>query len=507
MRRSMRRSAPLLLLLLLASACTVGPDYKQPEPQAPAAFAEPQPSDGGVDLAAWWQAFDDPELTHLIEIGLAQAPDLQTAQSRVREARFEVIEARSAGLPSVNGSGNGEYIRSQQIGGSDVGKLIDRVTGGQTGGTGTTANAGNVSIPRDIKTFSAGFDASWELDLFGGVRRSVEAARAQEEAAQWNARDARVQLAAEIASDYLQMRGYQEQARIAAAEADRQARSLSILQHTAQVGLVPQGNAIRQRTQLAQAQAQISPLKAQAGAQIHAIGVLIGETPEALIAELNTDMPLPKVPPQVPPGLPVDLIRRRPDVRAAERQLAAATAQIGVAVADLYPKITLTAMPQLATAWLGGFFLGKTFDLTAQGALSFPIFDFGQRRAAIEVRREEREQAYIQWRQTVLGALRDVEDVLVRIAGERDSNADLRDGVVAAQRSLATVQAQYQVGLQDYTPVLDGQQQLLQAQNNLAQSDVRLRTDLASLYKALGGGWSAADAPPVRPVIEDAPKR
>lgn len=505
----MRRSAPLLLLLL-ASACTVGPTYKAPEPPAPAAFAEPQPTDGGVDLATWWTAYDDPELTHLIEVGLAQAPDLQTAESRLREARYEVIAARSAGLPSVNGTGNAEYLKFQQIGQkSDIDKLAQQIGGAQagnaTGGTGSSTNLG--SIPRDFHTFSAGFDASWELDLFGGVRRSVEAARAQEQAARWTARDARVSLVAEIASDYLQMRGYQEQARIAAAEADRQARALSILQHTAQVGLVPQGNAIRQRTQLAQAQAQIGPLKAQAGAQIHAIGVLIGEAPEALIAELNTDVALPKVPPQVPPGLPVDLIRRRPDVRAAERQLASATAQIGVAVADLYPKISLTAMPQLATAWLGGFFLGKTFQLTAQGTASFPIFDFGARRAAISEREEQREQAYIQWRQTVLGALRDVEDALVRIAGERDSNADLRGGVAAAQRSLATVEAQYQVGLQDYTPVLDGQQQLLQAQNSLAQSDVRLRTDLASLYKALGGGWSEGDAPPMRPAIQDAPKK
>ena len=505
----MRRSAPLLLLLL-ASACTVGPTYKAPEPPAPAAFAEPQPTDGGVDLATWWKAYDDPELTHLIEVGLAQAPDLQTAESRVREARYEVIAARSAGLPSVNGTGNAEYLKFQQISQkSDIDKLAQQIGGAQagnaTGGTGSSTNLG--SIPRDFHTFSAGFDASWELDLFGGVRRSVEAARAQEQAARWTARDARVSLVAEIASDYLQMRGYQEQARIAAAEADRQARALSILQHTAQVGLVPQGNAIRQRTQLAQAQAQIGPLKAQAGAQIHAIGVLIGEAPEALIAELNTDLALPKVPPQVPPGLPVDLIRRRPDVRAAERQLASATAQIGVAVADLYPKISLTAMPQLATAWLGGFFLGKTFQLTAQGTASFPIFDFGARRAAISEREEQREQAYIQWRQTVLGALRDVEDALVRIAGERDSNADLRGGVAAAHRSLATVEAQYQVGLQDYTPVLDGQQQLLQAQNSLAQSDVRLRTDLASLYKALGGGWSEGDAPPMRPAIQDAPKK
>ncbi|MDB5737052.1 MAG: Fis family transcriptional regulator [Sphingomonas bacterium] len=502
----MRRLVPLSLLL--ASACTVGPNYKPPTPEAPAAFAGPQgPADAQIDLVHWWRAFDDPELTRLIEIGLKQAPDLQTAASRVREARYGVIQARAAGLPTIDGSGNAQYTKIKRIGGSDVSKLIDQVTGGQGGSSGGGASGGDVSIPTDYKTVSAGFDASWEIDLFGGVRRGVEAANAQAEAAEWNARDARVSLAAEIASDYLTMRGYQEQANIARGEADRQAKSLAILQHTAQVGLVPQGNAIRQRTQLAQARAQIAPLDAQAFTQMHALAVLVGEQPETLIDELRVARPLSPVPPEVPPGLPIDLIRRRPDVRAAERQLAAATADIGVAVADLYPKITLTAMPQLAASWLGGFFLGKTFQLSASGAASFPIFDAGRRKAQVDIRREQREQAYIAWRQAVLGALRDVEDALVRVTSERESNAELRGGVADATRSLATVQAQYQVGLQDYTPVLDGQQQLLQAQNSLAQSDVRLRQDLASLYKALGDGWSEGDAPPIRSVIEDKPKR
>ena len=212
--------------------------------------------------------------------------------------------------------------------------------------------------------------------------------------------------------------------------------------------------------------------------------------PEALLPELSDARPLPDVPPSVPPGLPVDLIRRRPDVRAAERQLAVATADIGVAVADLYPKISLSAAPQLATAWLGSFFLGKSLQITAQGQASFPIFDFGRRRAVVGKRREQREQAYWHWRQTVLGALRDVEDALARTDAERRGNAELRSGVEDATRALATVDAQYRAGLENYTPVLDAQQQVLEARSNLSDSDVRLRRDLASLYKALGGGWT-----------------
>lgn len=486
----MRRSRLLSLALMMGvSACTVGPDYHEPNPQVPAAFAEPQPPspDGTVDLARWWTAFGDPELTHLIKIGLAQAPDLKTAESRVREARYAIVQARSQGLPQINGSSKAQYLKFHRIGNdSDIPDLIDQVTGAQQGG----GSGGMSSIPTSFHSFSAGFDASWEIDLFGGVRRQAESATAQAEAAQWDARDARVRLVAEIASDYLQMRGDQQQVAIAQSEADRQQRSLDILAHTAEVGLVPQGNVLRQRTQLAAAQAKVEPLRAEAHVQIHALAVLLGITPEALLPELSDARPLPDVPPSVPPGLPVDLIRRRPDVRAAERQLAVATADIGVAVADLYPKIPLSAAPQLATAWLGSFFLGKSLQITAQGQASFPIFDFGRRRAVVGKRREQREQAYWHWRQTVLGALRDVEDALARTDAERRGNAELRSGVEDATRALATVDAQYRAGLENYTPVLDAQQQVLEARSNLSDSDVRLRRDLASLYKALGGGWT-----------------
>ncbi|WP_454886966.1 efflux transporter outer membrane subunit [Sphingomonas oryzagri] len=480
----MRRIAAFAALLS-ATACTVGPNYREPKPDVPSAFAAPQPNQpADVDLAHWWTAFHDPELERLIAIGLENAPDLQTAASKVREARLQIIQARAQGLPEIDATGSGQYTRIKRVGRSDASKLIDQIGGGQQGGGGSS-----FSIPKYYATTSAGFDASWELDLFGGVRRGVEAARAQAEAAEWDARDARVSLTAEIASDYLQMRGFQEQARIAQSEADRQGRSLAILEHTAQVGLVPQGNAIRQRTQFAQAQAQVAPLEGQARTQMHALAVLVGEQPEALIDELAQSRALPPAPPEIPPGLPIDLIRRRPDVRAAERRLAASTAQIGVAVADMYPKISLTASDALSWLWLGKFFLGKTLQLTGQGSASFPIFDFGRRRAQVDIYKEEREQAYIAWRQTVLGALRDVEDALVRVDTERTSNAQLRSGVADARRALATVEAQYKVGLSDYTPVLDGQQTVLQTQNSLTQSDVRLRQDVASLYKALGGGW------------------
>lgn len=508
---------------LALAGCTVGPNYQAPAPAPilPAAFAGPQwiGPPAQVDLARWWTAFDDPALQALIATAMRQAPDLQTAASRIRQARTQLVIARAAGLPSLSGAASGSYYKIRPFGRSDTQALIAQITrnggagagtaGAGTTGTGTTgtgAAGGMGDVPTDLKLVSVGFDASWMVDLFGGVRRSVEAARASVESAEWDARDARIMLAAEIASDYLQMRGYQRQAAIATSEANRQQRGLEITGHTAQVGLVPQGNVARQIIQLATARAQVAPLQAQALAQIDAIAVLIGETPEALTPRLAVAAPLPPVPPVVPAGLPAELIRRRPDVRAAERQLAAATAEIGVNVAQLYPQLSLSAMPQLGAIALGGFFIGKSLQLTAQGQASFPIFDGGRRRAQVDNAREQREQAYIAWQQAVLGAVRDVEDALARHEGERRANLELADGVAAADRSVTFATEQYQAGLSNYQPVLDAQQQSLQVRNSLAQSDVRLRQDVASLYLALGGGWSEGDAAPERPVIVDAPK-
>lgn len=511
----MRRPVPILVAAMLAG-CTVGPNAIEQQAPVPPAFTGPpatlpQPSRPPVDLARWWTAFDDAELQRLVAIGLRQAPNLQTAASRLRQARYAVVQARAAGLPQLNANASPSFLKfSKNAGFSSLARSFGGgggTGGGSTGGGSTGGGSGGgsgIALPgNSIETYSVGFDASWEIDIFGGVRRQIESARASEAAALWDLRDARASLAAEIATDYLALRGYQRQAKIAADEALRQGRSLEILEHTAQVGLVPQGNAIRQRTQLAAAKARVAPLEAQARVQIDAIAVLIGAQPQAMIPELAIMRPLPPTPPAVPPGLPIDLIRRRPDVRAAERRLAAATADIGVAVADLYPRITLTGMASLISTALGNLFSGDSLQLTAAGTATFPILDFGTRRAQVNIAREQREQAYIQWRMTVLSALRDVEDALIRIEGERRSNVELRAGVADAARSLVAVEAQFRVGLSDYTPVLDGQQQVLQTQDSLAQSDSRLGQYVASLYKALGGGWAEDDAGPVRPEIVD----
>jgi outer membrane protein TolC len=232
---------------------------------------------------------------------------------------------------------------------------------------------------------------------------------------------------------------------------------------------------------------------------MHMLGVLLGRTPESMIAELSVARPFAPPPPDVPPGLPSDLLRRRPDIRAAERQLAAATADIGVAVADLYPKFDLTGIAELISTSLANLFTGDSAQLIGTARASFPLLDFGRRRAQVGIRREQAEQAYLDYQKTVLGGFKDVEDALVRVSAERARNRTLRAGLADASRSAAAVDARYRSGLVDLSAVLSAQQQELQIEDSLATSDGTLRTDLASLFKALGGGWSGAALAPALP--------
>jgi NodT family efflux transporter outer membrane factor (OMF) lipoprotein len=258
---------------------------------------------------------------------------------------------------------------------------------------------------------------------------------------------------------------------------------------TAEVGLVPEGDTIRQRAQLAQAQASIGPIVAEGKSEMHAIAVLLAKTPDALILELSQPAPALPAPPMVPPGLPSDLLRRRPDIRAAERNLAAATADIGVAVADLYPKFSLTGMVDFISTKLTNLFSTDSIQASGSARGTFPILDFGRRKGVVAQRKAQADEAYYQYQQTVLEALKDVEDALIRIRTEQQRNAELRAGVADAERGAAAVAARYKTGLVDLTAVLDAQQSVLQDRDQLAQSDAQMRRDLVSLYKALGGGW------------------
>lgn len=467
------------------AACTVGPNYSPPKPEVPAAFVEPQAtSAAAIDPATWWRAFGDPTLDRLVQTALADSPDIAVATSRIRQARLQEIAARAVGRPTVNASANATHIELSQNAG--FASLARQFSGG--GGSGGGQQAGGLALPGGgITTFSAGFDASWELDLFGGGRRGVEAALARTEAATWNRADAAVSLAAEVAQAYFALRFDQAQIAIVEQELASQRRASQIAENTARVGLVPAIDATRQRQQITATEARLEPVRADVRVRLHALALLTGQAPGAL-GDLATPAPLAAAP-VVPAGLPSDLLRRRPDIRAAERQLAAATADIGVAVADLYPRFSLTGMAQLISSGLASLLETDSFQGTGTGAVSFPLFDAGRRRSTVNIRREQREEAYQQYRATVLGALRDVEDPLAQIDAERRRNAALVRAIVDAEATVRSTGSQYRTGLTNQTALLDAQTALLQARENKAQSDAQLRQQTAALFKAMGGGW------------------
>ncbi len=501
----MRRASAAAALVSLLAGCTVGPDYKEPPVTVSTAYVEPRPAATAdaptPDLSAWWTLFGDPELDRLVAIALSEGIDIKVAASRIRQARLGVIQARAAGLPTLGASATGQHSDTKDTAHLHRGAIQEAI-----GGLGLAPPAGT-TLPKTIDlpetntdTYSAGFDASWELDIFGATRRSVEAARARVDAAVWSERDAQVTLAAEVANAYLDLRLAQDREGVARAELARQTRELQIEGNTAKVGLVPQGDFSRQRAQLASTEASLPPLIAEQHAQAHALAVLLACPPEQLEAEILVPRPWLGTPPTVPPGLPSALLRRRPDIRAAERNLAAATADIGVAVADLYPRFSLTAAAQLMSTAYGGFLTLTGRTLSASGAFQFPILDFGRRRATVDIRREDAAQAYLRYQATVLGAFRDVEDALARVDSERQRNVALRAGLADATRAVQATAARYRVGLIDQTTLLDAQQSILTARDGLAQSDGMLRQDLVALYKALGGGWAdTAPAPTIFP--------
>lgn len=486
------RSTPLLAAAL--AGCTVGPNYTKPETSVPAAYAGPVASGSTVDPATWWNAFGDPQLTGLVERALKDNPDIRIAASRVRQARLQIIAARSQGLPQVNADADVNHVEfSKNAGFASLAQLFSG--GGGTSAGGSTATSG-VALPGSgITTFAAGFDASWELDVFGGVRRGVQAARARTEAAEWNRRDAAVMLAAEVAQVYFSLRLDQVQAQVITDELVRQRRALQIAGDVASVGLVPTINVTRQRGQLNATQARLAPIEADVAVRIHALGILLGVQPEALLPELTKAEQVPMGIPAVPAGLPSDLLRRRPDIRAAERQVAASNADIGVAVADMYPKFNLTGMAQLISTTLSTLFEGNSLQLTGTAMAQFPLLDFGRRRATVESRREDRTQALVTYRATVLGALRDVEDALAQLQAERDRHAVLQRAVDDQQRSASAIEAQYRTGFVAQDSLLNAQTDVLSAREQLAASDAQLRQQTAALFKAIGGGWSETPLP------------
>jgi len=469
----------LLLCLALTSCTTVGPDYQKPSVAVPNGFAEgpktSPPRDS--DLASWWKAFGDPQLSALIDLAVSQNLDVQAAAARIREARALEHEAGAHALPEVNADAS--YAR-QRI--SENAIPLPPIGSGSPG-------AGGFALPgAEFNTFRVGFDASWEFDLFGGTKRAIEAANARTGAAVWNRRDAQVSVAAEVANAYVSLRVAQQKLANARAELERQQRFEHLVRARARGGLVTGQDLAQQSSERAAAAAAVPVLEAEAKAEIHALGVLVGTTPEALASQLSNPKAIP-VAPSIPAGLPSDLLRRRPDIRSAERKLAASTADIGVATADLYPRISLTATPALISTALATLLSWGSRNYSAGPSLVWPLFDGGKRRATVDVRNAQQEVALVQYRKTVLIALQDVEDALSRIDGARTQLADLQQGLAAAARAEQLARTRYRGGLVILSDVLLAQAKRIKMEDAVVESKGVLARDTVSLAKALGGGW------------------
>ena len=484
----MRNLRALTMLAAVLAGCTVGPDYHPPDTAMPTQF-DGAAQAGNGDVTQWWRSFGDPELVRLIEQAMRDNPDVQTAASRVREARLDEIVAGAAAWPTVEA--NDQVSRTHLSGNAISLGNLGTLTNGAVPSA-SSSGFSSLGFPgSNFNTFQLGFDASWELDLFGKTRRSVEAARDTTGAEIWDRRDAQVSLAAEVANTWFALRTAQQRLNVAQAEVSRQQALLGVTQTRQQTGFATGLDVAQQETQVTAAAAAVPPFRAQIEAQRHALAVLLGETPEALVLPAVADTAAPT--PEIPPGLPSDLLRRRPDIRSAERQLAAATANIGVAVADYYPQLTLTASPSLVSTALSNLLSWGSRNLSLSAGLVWPLFNAGRTKANVGIANEHQQQALLAYRKTVLTALKDVEDALSQYQADQVRLAALNRSLNAARSAADIARGQYRAGLIPFSTVLTTESALYTAQDQTVQSTAALNQDLVALYKALGGGWSDTD--------------
>jgi NodT family efflux transporter outer membrane factor (OMF) lipoprotein len=467
---------PAAALLALAAGCAAaGPDYEPPRAEVPEAWrdAGAEGTAGGpADLAAWWRRFGDPVLDHLVERAIGQGLDLREALARVREARALRGGAAADRFPTVDGVVS--YRRS-----------------GESDETAAGAFAG------DSDFFSAGLDAAWEVDLWGRVRRSVEAADAGLDASVEDARAVLVTVAAETALRYVELRAFRRRLAVSRGSVALQEESLALARARFETGLAGERDVSQARTSVETTRARIPALEAGARAAENRLAVLLGRPPGDLAEALAADRPIPAPPPEVAVGVPADLLRRRADVRRAERLLAAETARIGVAEADLYPRLVLLGRigveaeeaPGLGDAGSDAFSVGPS--------IRWNLFDGGRARSRIGAQDARAEQALVRWERAVLAALEEAENAMTAFARERERRRLLSEAYGEAARTADLARTQYAEGLSDFQVVVDSQRVLSLLADDLAVSEAAVAANLVALYKALGGGWESA--PPGAP--------
>ncbi|WP_051283872.1 efflux transporter outer membrane subunit [Desulforegula conservatrix] len=467
---------------LILCGCAVGNDYKQPDTKMPETWTGMDNNtviraDAAMDSVSetleWWAIFKDPVMSSLIKKALEANHDLRMASSRVRQARAYKTSALSGLWPKLDANAsykkNGSGESEKSLGSEDETPL-------------------SIRNSSEYESFRAGFDATWELDFFGGKRREAEAAEADIKASEEDKNAVALTVAAEIATDYLNLRSAQDQIEIAKRNIDANKRISEITEKKYKAGLVSKLDLNSSRARVAESEARIPELEAYERSLIYSIGLLTGDGPK-IFGSLSEKMNLPPSPPSIPVGLPADLLKRRPDIKKAEAQLNAATARTGSAKADYFPKITLTGDFGYSGNDADTFLNWSSRSWSFGPAVSIPVFNAGRIAANIETKSAIEEQALINYEKTVLTALKDVETALYNYSADIKKHAHLassaNDNYEAAEMSMSL----YSAGKINYSRVLDARISQYGSEEALASSNGKLATDIVSIYKSLGGGW------------------
>lgn len=447
----------------LAACTTVGPEYHEPVLPLPSAWSAPAAA-GREDLSRWWERLEDPMLTRLVTEALRASLDLRSAQARLREARAR-----------------------RELAGAQRGPSVDASAG--------TSAAWNSDTDATSRLYSAGFDASWEFDVFGGKRRALQAADADLQSAGASLEAARVTLAAEVARNYVEARAFQARLAIARSNLESQSETLQLTGWRAQAGQVSSLDVEQARASREQTRAQIPSLETSLAEARHRLAILLGLPPAALQDRLAGAAATPRAPARIAAGIPADVLRQRPDVRAAERSLAAQTARIGEAEAARYPRFTLSGSIGLEALSLDALTGGATRTRALAAGVSAPVFDGGRLRHQVEIQRAAQERALVGYESAVLAALEEVENALAALANSGVRRAALAEALDAARNAALLARHRYTAGLIDFQTVLDTQRSMLTIEDSHAASEADGVLALVQLYKALGGGWTPEGAP------------
>lgn len=464
----MRKVISVALAAVLLGACAVGPDYERPDVPAQETFARDDAvhfTNAAMD-AEFWRSLGDPLLTSLVDDALAANHDLRIALARYDRARALLGEASLDRFPTVTA---GATAADQ------------RASAGQLPGA-TRAD-------RDVDSYDAAIAAAWELDFFGRVRRNVQGQRAEAAASAADVAVAQVAVVAELAQSYFRLRGLQQQLHVARSNADNQRGSLELVQARLDAGSGTQLDVAQAESQLENTLALIPALESEIAVAAHRIAVLTGRPPAALIAELEQAAPLPALPAQLPAGTPGELLRRRPDVLAAERRLAAATARIGVATADLFPRFTLAGLIGTQALETGALFERDSETRTVALGVDWTFLDVGRVRARIAAADADAAGNLASYEQTVLRALEETENALMRYARLQRERRHLEAAAAAGNEAARLARLRFDGGVADFLQVLDAERAQLETEDRLVQAETRSAVALVALYRSMAGGW------------------